>query len=137
MNIKYKHIKGVVILACMATLSVSANAVAASSINTSCVYVANGVPRSTVIVRGKGMRGKFYARVYSLSEERWVISAINKSANKRGLVKFVFDSDPEAIARGATEITADFNKNEEVAGTLRDAETNGRIGLATAECKVK
>ncbi|CAG7856470.1 hypothetical protein MCAMS1_00967 [biofilm metagenome] len=134
---KNKKIVILLLMSFVVNLSLLTNAFAASSISTSCVYVANGVPRSTVIVRGKGMRGKFYARIFSLTEQNWVISKTRKSAGKRGSVKFVFDSDPEAIAKGATEISANFNKNEEVAGTLRDADTNGRIGLATADCKIK
>lgn len=131
-----KQILFIVILVCAANLFVLTKATAAT-VSTSCVYMASGVPRSIVVVKGKGMRGKFYARVYSLTEQTWVISEIKKSAGRRGFVTFVFDSDPEAIAKGATAITPNFNKNEEVAGTLRDAETNGRIGLATADCKVK
>jgi hypothetical protein len=106
-------------------------------VSTSCVLVKSGIPRSKIIVKGTGLKGEFYARAYSLSEERWIDSKATKLTDKRGMVKFVFDSDPEAVELGATRITPDFNREGEAGGSLRESVTNARIASMGAECKIK
>jgi hypothetical protein len=133
MNAKNKIVY-LVIVAVAANLAFLRTASAAMSISTSCVYQKTGIPRSIITVEGKGLQGMVYARVYSMAEERWITSETASEAIEQGAIKFIFDSDPEAITNGASEITPNFNKNTEVFGSLLNATTNGLIAVIGAEC---
>lgn len=135
MSVKTRRIVYLTIMAFVANLAFLGKASAAMSISTSCVYINTGIPRSIITVRGKGLQGTFYARVYSVAEERWVVSETSKKVTKRGIIKFIFDSDFDAIKKGASEITPNFNRKSEVAGSIRDATSNALIAVVGAECR--
>jgi hypothetical protein len=103
----------------------------AATVSTDCRYLDNN--RSIIVVKVSGLRGYYYARVYSYSLEQWVFSR-PKAANANGLVRFDFDSLKRP---GSTLIPANFNKSGKAGGTIRKYKTNTLMGGITSSCLLR
>jgi hypothetical protein len=105
--------------------SVQANAV---TFSTDCRYIGNN--RSIVVVRASGVKGNYYARVYSYNLDQWLISS-PKAASANGLIRFDFDSVKRP---GATLLPAHFNKSGKAGGTLRKHKLNTLMAKISSPC---
>lgn len=104
----------------------------AGSLNLACRVDGNGT-RSIIRMYATGLKGKYYAKVFSDDN---VMSADAKPAKRNGVIEFRFDSEPTVIATkpGTIAIAPDFIKEREVAGVLRKAGTRARMGAIRADC---
>ncbi len=105
------------------------NTANAISLGVSC-EVSNIASRSRIVVRAAELSGRFVVRVVSGK----VIMKSKPKATDKGMVRFVFDSDP--TVPGATPIPADYIKRSTVAVVIRKAGTNSRMGGIRAMCNV-
>jgi hypothetical protein len=128
MNFKRSAILTVVLI----VLSLSIGEVYAASLSVKCL-VFNGGSRSKVFVRGTGLRGSYYVKVFSGDGD--VLSG-EKSTDSKGKIGFLFDSDPDVISTNpaATLIPPDFIKNKKVVGVIRKASSHARIGGVIETC---
>lgn len=93
-----------------------------------------GNQRSIIAVRSVGLKGEFYATVFSGgSKEKSVI----KKTNLEGKVDFRFDSDLSYLSAHPTtdQIVSEFIVNRRVVAVLRDADTNAHMGGIDTNCK--
>ncbi|NOS73451.1 MAG: hypothetical protein HOP36_02685 [Methyloglobulus sp.] len=104
----------------------------AAAISVKCTVT--GASRSSVSVVGTGLSGNNYVIVGSGG--RGYKSGI-KTAGTTGVLVFNFDSNPAAIAAGATPIPATFIKNLRVEGFIRKAVTHRWIAAIAANCTAK
>jgi hypothetical protein len=105
----------------------------AASLSVKCL-AASGASSAKIGVRGTGLKGKYYVKVFSGKN---TMQSEEKPALDGGVVDFKFDSDPDAINAGAIEIPADFIKKRRVVGVIRKAGTHARIGGVISTCKAK
>lgn len=105
--------------------------VGAATVSTECRYQGNN--RSIIVVKASGLRGYFYARVYSYNLDTWLISR-PKAANTAGVVRFDFDSLKKP---GSTLIPAQFNKSGKAGGTIRKYKANTLMGGITSPCLLR
>jgi hypothetical protein len=105
----------------------------AGSLSLTCRTGGNGT-RSAIKLRGTGLRGKYYAKIFSGDNFK---QAEEKAVDANGVIEFKFDSDPTIIANnpGTIEIVPDFIKQKEVVGVLRRAGTFARIGGMRSRCR--
>jgi hypothetical protein len=105
----------------------------AASINLSC-RIGSGGSRSVIKLRGTGMKGKYYAKIFSGEN---MMQAEDKFANSNGVIDFKFDSDPKILTNFpyTTEITTNFIEKREVVGVLRKAGSLARIGAVRTTCR--
>jgi hypothetical protein len=90
-----------------------------------------GLERSKVNVKGRGLRGKYFAKIYSGGV--WVKSGV-KAAVKRQ-VEFEFDSHDEGP--GVTLISPTYIKDLKVLGVIRDAKSKRLIGKIGNSCEFR
>ncbi|ESS72496.1 hypothetical protein MGMO_55c00270 [Methyloglobulus morosus KoM1] len=104
----------------------------AASLGVKCL-VFNGGSRSKILVRGTGLKGRYYVKVYS---GETAIQSGEKATDSKGAIGFVFDSDPDVISANpsATPIPPDFIKNKKAVGVIRKAGTHARIGGVIEMC---
>lgn len=105
----------------------------AASLSVKCL-AASGAGSAKIVVRGTGLKGKYYVKVFSGKNTK---QSEEKPALNGGVVDFKFDSDPDAITAGATEISADFIKKRRVVGVIRKAGSHARIGGVISTCIAK
>jgi len=113
-------------------LNLSMSEVNAASLSVKCLVFSGG-SRSKVFVRGTGLKGHYYVKVFSGDAD--VLSG-EKSTDSKGNVSFLFDSDPEVISTNpsATLIPPDLIKNKKVVGVIRKAFSHARIGGVIETC---
>lgn len=87
--------------------------------------------RSRIAVKASGLSGSYLASVVSGDV---IITSIAKPTTSLGVVSFIFDSNPIAISKGATEIPANFIKNKYVIVRLRQAVTYRLLGAVGPTC---
>ena len=126
----HKNALGFAVTALALTLSLLGDANAAS-VSAKCEV--RGTSRSRISVDGAGLRGSYFARVYSGGV--WKSSKV-KSTDSDNEVEFDFDSKPDDIKAGATAIPANFIKSAKVIGTIRKSGSNALIGSVITNCKV-
>ena len=105
----------------------------AGSLSLTCRIDGHGT-RSVIKLRGTGLRGKYYAKLFSGDN---FMQAQDRAVDSNGVIEFKFDSDPNVIANNpsATEIAPNFITKKEVAGVLRRTGTFARIGAIRTRCK--
>ncbi len=128
----FNKIIGLTIIYLALNLSVLADANAAS-FSVKCQAVRDR-SSSKIVVRGTGLRGKYYVKVFSGGNTK---QSEEKLTPDNGVVDFKFDSDLAYVNAGAIAIPPDFIKKRRVVGVIRKAGTHARIGGVISICKVK
>jgi hypothetical protein len=132
MNLSFNKLSCLAVIGLFISLVVSENAVA-RSFTVNC-KVGNG--RSSIAIRGTGFTRSYYVLLFSAGDGD-TFKSEPKTASKKGVLDFRFDSDPVYLAEhpDAFEIAPAFIKKREIAVVLRDAETNGHMGGIRTKCK--
>ncbi len=91
-----------------------------------------GNERSKVKVTGRGIRGKYFAKIYSGGV--WVKSPVKATAYRK--IEFEFDSHSEEEP-GNTLIPATFIKGRKVLGLIRNAKTKLLVAKLSSECEFR
>ncbi len=124
-----KKVISIAITVVLMNLSISGNA---HALTLSAKCEASSV-RSRITIVASGIRGTFWSIILSGGISK---GAKPKTTNPSGMVVFKFDSNPVAIAAGATPIPAGYIKNNYVIARLRDAFTNRLLGAVGPTCTV-
>jgi hypothetical protein len=106
----------------------------AASLNVSC-QVGGGGSRSSIKVRGAGLKGNYYVRVFSGEN---IVKTEEKLSGDNGVIEFRFDSALDFIANNPStiEIAPNFIKKRAVVGVLRKGGSRARVGAVRAKCSV-
>jgi hypothetical protein len=106
----------------------------AASLNVSC-QVGGGGSRSSIKVRGAGLKGNYYVRVFSGEN---IVKTEEKLTGDNGVIEFRFDSDSDFITNNPStiEIAPNFIKKRAVVGVLRRGGSRARVGAVRTKCSV-
>ena len=103
----------------------------ADSLSVVCQVGIPKAPFSRVLVRATGLKGSYYATVFSGGDS---VQSEDIAAKGSGLIQIKFDS---VLKPNAASLPEDFIKRKTVTGVLRNAETHARIGAIRTQCKSK
>jgi hypothetical protein len=106
----------------------------AASLNLTC-RVGIGGTRSIIRMHVSGLKGKYYAKVFSGEN---IMQSEDQTTDAKGSFDFKFHSDPSFITSNpdSIKIAPDFIVKREVIGVLRKAETHARIAAIRARCRI-
>lgn len=103
----------------------------ADSLSVICQVGTPKTPFSRILVRATGLKGSYYATVFSGGDS---VQSEETPAKGNGLIQFKFDS---VLKPNAASLPEDFIKRKTVIGVLRNAETHVRIGAIRTQCRSK
>ena len=103
----------------------------ADSLSVVCQVGLPKAPSSRVLVRATGLKGSYYATIFSGGDS---VQSEDTPTKGNGLIQFRFDS---VLKPNAASLPEDFIKRKTVTGVLRNAETHARIGAIRTRCSTK